>query len=115
LSRAISATLGKSSEARNDEGFQPHLHDHQPEAPAAHPSGTAPVEIGTVPPSTGPDAPTGMGAGTGAGNTTTSPEVAGHKKRVTLIFEATREQVFKAFPAIANLADKSDGAKVKIR
>jgi hypothetical protein len=56
-----------------------------------------------------------MGAGTGAGNTTISPEVAGHKKRVTLIFEATREQVFKAFPAIANLADKSDGAKVKIR
>ena len=29
--------------------------------------------------------------------------------------EATREQVFKAFPAIANLADKSDGARVRIQ
>ena len=37
------------------------------------------------------------------------------KKRITLLFEATREQIFKAFPAIANLADKSDGARVKIR
>ena len=32
-----------------------------------------------------------------------------------MTFEASREQVFKAFPAIANLADKSDGGKVKIR
>jgi hypothetical protein len=32
-----------------------------------------------------------------------------------MTFEASREQVFKAFPAIANLADKSDGARVRIR
>jgi hypothetical protein len=32
-----------------------------------------------------------------------------------MTFEASREQVFKAFPAIANLADKSDGATVRIR
>ena len=31
------------------------------------------------------------------------------------MFEATRDKVFKAFPAIANLADKSDGAKVRIK
>jgi len=29
-------------------------------------------------------------------------------------FKATRDQVFKVFPAIANLADKSDGGKVTI-
>ncbi|MBI3951052.1 MAG: ATP-binding protein [Acidobacteria bacterium] len=31
-----------------------------------------------------------------------------------LVFGATRDQVFKAFPAIANLADKSDEGKVRI-
>ena len=45
----------------------------------------------------------------------TGADAAGRKKRVALTFEATREQVFKAFPAIANLADKSDGARVRIR
>jgi RecJ-like exonuclease len=34
---------------------------------------------------------------------------------VRLSFAATREQVFKAFPAIANLADKADDNKVKIQ
>jgi hypothetical protein len=32
-----------------------------------------------------------------------------------LSFTATRDQVFKAFPAIANLAEKSDGGQVVIR
>jgi len=32
-----------------------------------------------------------------------------------LRFKATRDQVFKAFPAIANLADKSDDGKVTIK
>jgi hypothetical protein len=32
-----------------------------------------------------------------------------------LSFTATRDQIFKAFPAIANLAEKSDGGKVVIR
>ncbi len=41
-------------------------------------------------------------------------ETTGRKQRISITFEATREQVFKAFPAIANLADKSDGAKVRI-
>jgi hypothetical protein len=30
-------------------------------------------------------------------------------------FAATRDQVFKSFGAIANLADKSDGGKVSVR
>ena len=35
-------------------------------------------------------------------------------RSVQLAFDATRDQVFKAFPAIANLAEKADGGKVKI-
>jgi hypothetical protein len=85
-----------------------------PEAPAVQPSGTVPVETGSVIPP-GVDQPsTGVGAGPGAGPATTGQEAAGRKNRIAMTFEATREQVFKAFPAIANLADKSDGAKVKI-
>ena len=34
---------------------------------------------------------------------------------VSLVFTATRDQVFKAFHAIANLANKSDNEKLKIR
>jgi hypothetical protein len=86
-----------------------------PDAPMAQPSGAYPVETGSVPPPNVNEGPTGIGVGTGAGSTTIGPEVVGRRKRVALTFEATREQVFKAFPAIANLADKSDGARVRIR
>lgn len=41
--------------------------------------------------------------------------VAGRKNTVRLAFRATRAQIFKAFPAIANLADKADGERVTIR
>jgi RecJ-like exonuclease len=37
------------------------------------------------------------------------------RRTVQIAFTATRDQVFKAFPAIANLADKSDGGKITIR
>ena len=33
---------------------------------------------------------------------------------VRLSFAATRDQVFKAFPAIANLAERSDGGTIEI-
>jgi hypothetical protein len=36
------------------------------------------------------------------------------RKAIRLAFRATRDQVFRAFPAIANLADRSDGGKVTI-
>lgn len=67
---------------------------------------SAPPEIppeGPPPePGTGELPPTGEGpAGEG-------------QRLVSLRFEATREQVYKAFPAIANLADKSDEGKVSI-
>lgn len=86
-----------------------------PEAPAAQPAGEAPVETGSVPPPSVLEGSAGIGVGTGTGPATTGTDAPGRKKRVAFAFEATREQVFKAFPAIANLADKSDGGKVRIR
>ncbi len=79
-----------------------------PEAPAAGtavPSG-APTDTGVtrVPVGPGPDV---------APPPPQAPPAL--KTRIALAFEATREQVFKAFPAIANLADRSDGGKVKLR
>ena len=37
------------------------------------------------------------------------------KRTVRLQFKATRDQVFRAFPATANVADKSESGKVIIR
>ncbi len=39
----------------------------------------------------------------------------GRQNAVRLKFKATRDQIFKAFPAIANLADKSDQGKVTVK
>ncbi|MEW6380405.1 MAG: DUF499 domain-containing protein [bacterium] len=86
-----------------------------PEAPAAQPAGVFPVDTGAVPPPSVQEGPAGIDVATSTGPVTTGTDAAGRKKRVALTFEATREQVFKAFPAIANLADKSDGARVRIR
>ena len=49
------------------------------------------------------------------GPTTAGGGITDRLKRISLVFTAIRDQVFKAFPAIANLADKSDDEKVKIR
>lgn len=85
-----------------------------PEAPTAQPSGIGPGDTSpATSPVYGPE--TGTGTGSGTEPAATGLEMSSSKKRVVLSFEASREQVFKAFPAIANLADKSDGAKVKIR
>jgi len=86
-----------------------------PETPAAQPAGSFPVDNGAGRPPSVPEGADGIGVGTGTGPVTTGTDVSGRKKRIAFAFEATREQVFKAFPAIANLADKSDGAKVRIR
>ena len=86
-----------------------------PEAPASYPCGSGLVETGAAPAQSVHEDLTGIAPATSSGTATTGPEVAGHKRRVALTFEATREQVFKAFPAIANLADKCDGARVRIR
>jgi hypothetical protein len=46
-----------------------------------------------------------------------APPAATSEKRTTvsLRFTATRDQIFKAFPAIANLADRSDGGKITVQ
>jgi hypothetical protein len=86
-----------------------------PETPAAQPAGAFPDGTDTTATPGVSEDPAGAGSGTATGQVTTDPEVTGRKKRVVVTFDATRDQVFKAFPAIANLADKSDGAKVRIR
>lgn len=62
-----------------------------------------------------PFTPADIGVGAVAESPTTNVGLTAQKNRIRLESEATREQVFKAFPAIANLADKSDGAKVRIK
>ncbi len=86
-----------------------------PEAPTAQPADAFPVDTDAVPPPSLQEGPAGVGVGMGTGPVTMGTGAAGRKKRVAFAFEATREQVYKAFPAIANPADKSDGARVRIR
>lgn len=79
-----------------------------PEPPSAEFPGLGPEGPGTTPVEPGAAPTTGTGpplAGTGAPAT----------NRIALVFQATRDQVFKAFPAIANLADKADGERVTIK
>jgi hypothetical protein len=85
-----------------------------PDEQVTQPSGTAPIEIVSPLSTDTHDISSGLGAGTVIGSVTTGTEIVSKRKRVALKFEATREQVFKAFPAIANLADQSDGHKVQI-
>ncbi len=65
--------------------------------------------------------PSGAAPGTGEAPVTTPPGTGSTgptkdvRRTVQVAFTATRDQVFKAFPAIANLADKSDGGKITIR
>jgi len=86
-----------------------------PDAPVAQPAGTAPIETGSVPQPSAHEDPAGIGEGTGTEPVTTGTDAARRKKRVAFVFEATRAQVYKAFLAIANLADQSDGGRVRIR
>ena len=81
-----------------------------PEASSAPTTGT--TEGGPEVPPTGSEPPA-QPTEPGVGPTTTGGRTD-RLKRISLIFTATRDQVFKAFPAIANLADKSDDEKVKI-
>jgi hypothetical protein len=55
--------------------------------------------------------PVGGTAATGqsAGQSDNKPKVVAFK------FKATRDQIFKAFPAITNLADKSDGEQIAVQ
>ncbi len=85
--------------------------------PAAVPDAVAtPWAPPTVPgiPVLAPGTPTQPVAPGDAPSLIPGAPVAGRQSTVRLAFKATRTQLFKAFPAIANLADKSDEGKVKV-
>ncbi|MGC9261431.1 MAG: ATP-binding protein [Phycisphaerae bacterium] len=71
-------------------------------AATASDAGAATIATGVTALITGPTA-------TGAAGTN-----APVRKTIRIRFAASRDQVFKSFPAIANLSDKSDGGKITI-
>ncbi|MCL6502992.1 MAG: DUF499 domain-containing protein [Pirellulales bacterium] len=83
-----------------------------PEAAATPAPGTDPVTPGVPVPN--PGAPPQPGGAGPVLATTPGPAGAARQGTVRLKFKATRDQIFKAFPAIANLADKSNDRKVTI-
>lgn len=80
-----------------------------PEAiPALEQPGIPPSSGGVIPPAT-------PGASSGVENGSQPPEPGKRtRSQVSIAFSASREQVFKAFPAIANLAEKADDGKISI-
>jgi hypothetical protein len=80
------------------------------ESPTARPPEERPPGACGVPGSAAPDSGAPPAKPTAGG--AAQMEVRRH---VQIAFTATRDEVFKAFPAIANLADKSDGGKITIR
>jgi hypothetical protein len=83
-----------------------------PEAAATPPPGTVPVTSGVL--VTTPGAPPPPGEARPVPAITPGAAGAARQGTVRLKFKATRDQIFKAFPAIANLADKSNGRKVTV-
>jgi hypothetical protein len=83
-----------------------------PEAAATPAPGTVPVPPGVPVPTSG--APPRLMEGGPVLAPTPGAAGAARQGTVRLKFKATRDQIFKAFPAIANLADKSDDRKVTI-
>jgi len=61
-----------------------------------------------------PGTATQPGGPSGIPSPTPGTLAPGLRNRVRLKFRATRDQIFKAFPAIANLADKADGGSVTV-
>jgi hypothetical protein len=81
-----------------------------PEPPPGVPRAVAPgLGDEVVPPGPTPPGPTVPGPTPPAG-----PGPAPRKTALRLRFAANRSQIFQSFPAIANLADKSDGGRVII-
>lgn len=81
--------------------------------PLALPERPKPEEPGHGSP--GPETPQPPGDGGDEEEPGPAPGPEDQRTSVRYVFHATRDKVFKAFPAIANLADRSDGGKVKIR
>jgi hypothetical protein len=86
--------------------------------PAAVPTATVPVPSPPAPPSTVNDGPIAGSTFTpqsaGSGTPVTPPPSSQTNRVVRLSFAATRDQLFKTFPALANLAEKSDSGKVVV-
>ncbi len=85
--------------------------------PAAVPeAAAAPGAVPSVPgaPTPAPGTPVQPGESGGAPAPTQGTPAARRQSTVRLKFKATRDQIFKVFPAIANLADKSDEGKVDL-
>jgi hypothetical protein len=85
-------------------------------APIAMPLSPPPTHVaetggGVTAPATGGEVPAGSGTGVVTGGADAGPAV---RTGVRITFPASRDDVFKSFQAIANLADKSDGGKIKI-
>jgi len=81
-----------------------------PEA-AGPPGPVQPASEAPIPPQEVPVTPEAPHEAT---NPPPGTSVGGRQKSVRIKFKATREQIFKAFPAVANLADKSDEGKVQV-
>lgn len=77
-----------------------------PGEPGGAPPSPAGGGVPPIPPTGGPQ-PDGGSAPAGGG----VPQV---RTSIRIAFPASRDDVFKSFSAIANLADKSDGGKVKL-
>ena len=102
LDRVRFSTSLAEDEVDFDSGFLIHP-SAIPAPPAGEPGGDQPV----TPPDPGQP-----------GEPTTPPPTGGEGEQavtsVAIRFRATRDQIFKAFSAIANLADKSDEGKVTV-
>lgn len=84
--------------------------------PAALPeAAVAPTPAGELKEQPGASTPPAGGAIPPLDGVQASGQTSDRRTAVSLRFTATRDQIFKAFPAIANLADKSDGGQIEIQ
>ena len=81
--------------------------------PEAVPAGAA--TPGTVGGQQGTGTPATTVTGGAGGTAPPASTVQGKRVVVELVFDATRDQLYKTFSALANLAEKSDSGKVTIR
>jgi hypothetical protein len=80
---------------------------------APQPAGGTETSAGAIPTPAG-GAPTPPTGGQPTGGAAVSGATPAIRTSIRISFPASRDDVFKSFQAIANLADKSDDAKIKI-
>ena len=104
LSKVAASRPMSEDEVDLDNGFLMVLASVPAAAPVPGPTPPGPTPPGPTPPGPGPTPP---------GPTPPGPKPA-MRTAVRIRFTADRDQVFKSFSAIANLADKSDNGKISI-